>query len=107
MDELQSLKNRVEQLENIILKFNFQDSAVFDKKIVSKDMLVAYKHGIKLVNPNGLTWAEIRHGSQINDAGIKAEIGYTSPNGSHYLSSASAQPFFVMVGTTWTLLNIP
>lgn len=106
MDE-QDLTRRVEQLENIILKFNFLDSSVFDKKIVSKDMIIAQNHGIRIINPTGLTNAQIYHGSQINDTGIKAEIGYTSPNGSLYLSSASDQPFFIMKGTTWTLMNIP
>lgn len=104
---MEDLQRRVEQLENIILKLNFNDSSVFDKKIVSNDMIVAKKHGIRIVNPTGLTNAQIYHGSQINDAGIKAEIGYTSPNGSLYLSSSITQPFFIMVNGTWNLLNIP
>lgn len=104
---MEELTKRVEQLENIILSMNLLDSFVVDKQLVSKDMIVARKHGIRLVNPNGLTNAQIYHGSGNTDASIKAEIGYTSPNGSLYLSSSPTQPFFIMVGSTWTLLTIP
>lgn len=103
--QFEMMRLEIESLKSII-HGQFGDSSVFDKKIVSRDKILSERNGIKLTSASNPTGVEIRTGSAINDAGIKAEVG-TLPNGSLYLSSSATQPFFVMVGTTWTLMNIP
>lgn len=93
-------------LKDVYYRNDFADNKVFRQKITSQDQIIADGNGIKMRSNSNPLGVQIRCGDAINDAGIKAEVG-TLPNGSVYLSSSSTQPFFIMVGTTWTLLNIP
>lgn len=107
-EDINLLKKQIAELQAIILNSNFQDRQNFNK-LTAKDIFIA-ENGIRLVHktPTGAsTYVDILHGPSINDAGIKAEVGYTSPNGSLYLSSSPTQPEFINVGGTWTLKNIP
>ena len=105
---LDNIENKLNQLLDVFYKTNLPNNDIFEKKLTALDKIVA-KKGIRFSSQNveESLAPEIRGGTQINDAGIKAEVGYTSPNGSLYLSTSASQPFFVMVGTTWTLMNIP
>lgn len=101
LQEFNQMKEELQRLKGLVEKNHFPDNKVFEEKVSCNDLLLLRK-GIRFFNGS-----EIWSGSQINDANIKTEIGYTSPNGSLYLSTSPTQPFFIMVGTTWTLLNIP
>jgi hypothetical protein len=105
-ERLTQLENEVRTLKEMMQRGDLGDSREFSQKIISKDKIFADGQGIKLRSRDNPIGVEIRTGDAINDAGIKAEVG-TLPNGSLYLSSSPTQPFFIMVGTTWTLLNIP
>lgn len=102
----EDLENRVSELSELFNDGRFPDRKISKEKIVSQDQMIAEGNGIKITSYDNPVGVQIRTGSAINDAGIKAEVG-TLPNGSIYLSTSSTQPMFVMVGTTWTLLNIP
>lgn len=106
-EEINQLKRQVEELQNIVLSKNVLNRTINEGKTTFKD-IVTFEKGIRLVHKKttgSSTYIDILHGSQINDADIKAELGYTSPNGSLYLSSSPTQPEFLMVGGTWILVN--
>ena len=100
-DKLTKLEREVAELKDIVYKNAFPSSKVFEQQVSCNDVLNIRKV-IRFFNGS-----EIASGDEINDAGIKAEMGYTAPNGSLYLSTSASQPFFVMVGTTWTLVTLP
>ena len=104
--EFERLKKELSGLKESFYRGDFPGRKEYTKQIVSMNKILANENGIKFSSATYGNGPEIRCGNQIDDTGIKAQVG-TLPNGSLYLSSASAQPFFIMVGTTWTLLNIP
>lgn len=105
---LSSMNDKLNNLIDVFYKTNLPDNQIFDKKVTIKNKAVSLG-GIRFASPSVRedSCPEIRGGSAVGDAGIKAEIGYTSPNGSLYLSTSPTQPVYVMVGTTWTVLNVP
>ena len=102
---MEELTRRIENLENL-MNNTFYDARPFNEKIISRDQIIAERHGIRLTSTSNPVGCYILTGSSINDAQIKAEYG-TMPNGSLYLSSSVTQPFFVNIGGTWTLVNLP
>ena len=102
-----NLERQLSDLQDLYNKLNFPDNQAYDKNLTSNILFTAGGNGIRLVsksNPNGI---EIRTGSAGSDSGIKAEVGYTSPNGSIYFTSQAFQQVWIMVSSTWTLLTIP
>lgn len=104
---LSDVNEKLNQLLDVFYKTNLPDNQIFEKNITTLGKLIVNK-GARFQSPSLKDSAapEIRGGSAIGDTAIKAEIGYTSPNGSLYLCTSAAQPLFVMIGTTWTVANI-
>jgi len=104
---LLDVNEKLNQLLDVFYKTNLPDNQIFDKNVTTLGKLIANR-GVRFQSPSlkDLAAPEIRGGSAIGDTAIKAELGYTSPNGSLYLCTSPAQPLFVMIGTTWTVANI-
>lgn len=98
---------KVNRLYSAYFKNDFPDSHVFEQKLVSRDIFIAEKNGIKITSKNNPRGCYILTGNSINDTQIKAEYGTGIPNGSLYLSSSVTQPFFVNYNGTWILVNLP
>lgn len=109
-EEINQLKKQIEELQRIVLSQNILNRTIVEGKTTFKD-IATFEKGIRLVHKKvtgSSTFIEIYHGSQTTDAGIKAEIGYTSPYGSIYITDGvPLTPVFVMVFSTWTAITIP
>jgi len=104
-ERILKLERELNDLKAVYYKENYESL-----QVTRKDVSLLGQTSIKntnIISEANTTGCHIHSGVAINDAGIKTEIGHTCPNGSHYMSSSSTQPFFVMVSTTWTLMNIP
>ena len=104
-ERILKLEKELNELKAVYYKENYESL-----QVVRKDISLLGKttsKGFIVTSDANTTGCHIHAGAAINDAGIKAEVGHTCPNGSQYMSSSTTQPFFIMVSTTWTLMNIP
>ena len=92
--EFDTIKRKIEQMENLLNMGNLPDKKIFDKTVL-------FNKGIKLHNN-----AFIYGGSATGDANIKLDIG-TPSGGSLYISTANNGELWVMQTSTWTEVTIP